>query len=48
MDDRIEGDTGRAGFGLTLLIVRCVFAAALLTAAAWLVINYALDWIVFR
>jgi len=48
MDDRIEGDTGRAAFGTTLLIVKCVTAAALFTFAAWLVINYALDWVVFR
>jgi hypothetical protein len=43
-----QGDTGPAQFDLTLLIVKCAAAAALLTAAAWLVITYALDWVVFR
>jgi hypothetical protein len=41
--DRIEGDTGRGLWDLTQLIVRCVASAALLTAAAWLLINYLLD-----
>ena len=41
--DRIEGDTGRGLWDLTQLIVRCVATAALLTTAAWLVINYVLD-----
>jgi hypothetical protein len=44
-----QGDTGSAPrFDLTLLIVKCVAGAAPLTAAAWLVITYALDWITFR
>jgi hypothetical protein len=44
-----QGDTGRAPpFDLALLIVKCVAGAALLTAAAWLVITYALDWVTFR
>jgi hypothetical protein len=48
-DHRDQGDTGPAPqFDLTLLIVKCVAAAALLTAAAWLVITYALDSVVFR
>ena len=47
MDDRIEADTGRAEFDLTLLIVRCVAAAALVTATAWLIADYALD-LMFR
>ena len=47
VDDRIEGDTGRAGFKVTLLIVKCVAGAALFTAAVWLVVNFVLD-LVFR
>jgi hypothetical protein len=44
-----QGDTGAAPqFDLTLLIIKCVAAAALLTAAAWFVISYALDWVTFR
>ena len=44
-----QGDTGPAAyFNLPLLIVKCVAAAALLTAGAWLVITYALDWVTFR
>ena len=44
-----QGDTGPAPqFDLRLLVVKCVAAAALLTAAAWLVITYALDWVTFR
>ena len=43
MDDRIEGDTGRAGFNVTLLIVKCVAGAALFTAAVWFVVNFVLD-----
>jgi len=41
--DRVEGDTGRGLWDLTQLIVRCVATAALLTTAAWLLINYLLD-----
>jgi len=44
-----QGDTGPAPqFDLPLLVVKCVAAGALLTAAAWLVITYALDWVTFR
>src|SRR5437762_9765130 len=44
-----QGDTGPAPpLDLTLLIVKCVAAGALFTAAAWLVISYALDWVTFR
>ena len=41
--DRIEGDSGRGYSDLTQLIVKCVATAALVTTAAWLVINYVLD-----
>jgi hypothetical protein len=43
VDDPSQGDTGLTGPDLTLLIIRCVAVAALITTAAWLVITYALD-----
>ena len=39
----IEGDPGRGDWDLTQLIVKCVATAALVTTAAWLLINYVFD-----
>ena len=39
-----QGDAGRDRPGATRLIIVCISAAALFTAAIWIITGYALDW----
>lgn len=45
MDDYPDqGDAGPGRPHVTRLIIACISAAALLTAAIWFITRYALDW----